>query len=155
MPHLPDTTDPERWHRYFAVECNNRAWSLAERERSGDEDREMLDAAHAAALHWRAVGSDLEQMRAGMLLAQVNALLGLGPSALSYAAEMRDYFLQQESPDWEQALAQTIFAHAARVAGARDDYRMAYEMAASALAAIVDEEDRRIVRATFDKIPPP
>ena len=38
-----------RWTRWFAIECNNRVWRLAEAtRRTSAEDDEMLHAAHAA-----------------------------------------------------------------------------------------------------------
>jgi hypothetical protein len=52
--------------------------------RSAAEDQEMLNAAHASAWHWAGVGTELNRMRATMLLAEVHALLGLGQSALAY-----------------------------------------------------------------------
>ena len=55
-------------HKYFAVECNNRAWRLSESpRRSPGDDREMLDAAHAAAFHWSKVGTEVHAARAVLL----------------------------------------------------------------------------------------
>ena len=50
MPHIPEDSDPNNWHRYFAMECNNRAWQLAVQSRTHEENLEMLNAAHAAAI---------------------------------------------------------------------------------------------------------
>jgi hypothetical protein len=63
MSNLPEDANPEHWQRYFAIEFNNRAWSLTTRPRSADEDREMLNTAHASALHWNAIGTELNRMR--------------------------------------------------------------------------------------------
>jgi len=47
MPQPPSAEELSRWHRWFAVECNNRAWQLADQaERTAAEDDEMLNAAH-------------------------------------------------------------------------------------------------------------
>jgi hypothetical protein len=147
--------DRAAWHERFAAECNNRAWELSVAPRSAAEDREMLDAAHASAWHWAKVGSELNRMRATMLLAEVHALLGMGERALADAGEMRAYFLGRESPDWEIAFSHAIFAHAAHVAGRAAEHRDAYAQAEAALAAIADDEDRAIVAATFAHVPPP
>src|SRR6478736_7451710 len=104
------------WHRRFAAAANNRAWGLSVQTRSAAEDQEMLNAAHASAWHWAKVGTELQRMRATMLLAEVHALLGLGERALAHAEEMRAYFLAQQSPDWEIAFSHAIYAHAAHVA---------------------------------------
>jgi hypothetical protein len=147
--------DPQSWHRYFAIECNNRAWDLAVRARTPEEDRELLNAAHASALHWQAAGTELNHMRARMLLAEVHALLGLGPSALDYAWEACDYFLSRETPDWEVAFMHAIYAHAAAVAGDEEGHRSAYAEAQRAIAAIADDQDRAIVLQTFNQVPAP
>jgi hypothetical protein len=50
MPQPPSAEELTRWHRWFAVESNNRAWQLADQtERTAADDDEMLNAAHAAA----------------------------------------------------------------------------------------------------------
>jgi hypothetical protein len=156
MAQLPDNPDPLAWRRYFAMECNNRAWQLSVEPRDILKDREMLNAAHGAAWHWEVVGTDLNRMRATTLLAEVHALLGHGATALAYAREMRDYFLTKgNAPDWEVALTHAVYAHAAYAAGELAAYRAAYQSAATAIAAISDEEDRAIVLKTFKQVTVP
>jgi len=156
MP-CPTDSDPQAWHRYFAIECNNRAWDLTAKQRSPAESEEMLHAAHAAAWHWAACGTELNRMRATMLLAEVHALLGFADSAVQFAKPMRDYFVAAgaDTPDWELALAHTIYAHAVYVAGDYDAHRGAYADAQTAFDAIADPDDREIVQATFDLVPSP
>ena len=148
-------TDAQRWHERFAMTCNNRAWELAVQHRTASQDREMLDAAHASAWHWSQIGTELNRMRATMLLAEVHALLDMGLSALALAEEMCSYFVAHECPDWELAFAHAIHAHAAHAVGRLAEYREAYGKAAAALHAISGEGDRKIVAQTFDQIPPP
>ncbi len=155
MPHIPESTDPKDWHRYFAVENNNRAWELAARPRTEEDDREMLNSAHASALHWDVAGTELNHMRAKTLLAEVHALLGYGSSALAYIEEVREFFLNRDSADWEIALLHTIRAHAAYVAGESDLHGSSYTEAVRAIEAIVDDEDRKIVLYTFNLIEKP
>lgn len=155
MPHIPESTNPEDWHRYFAIENNNRAWELAAQSRTEEEDREMLNSAHASALHWNVVGTELNHMRAKTLLAEVHALLGFGSSALAYVEEVREFFLNRDSADWEIAFLHTIHAHAAYVAGEFDLHGSAYAEAVRTIEAIVDEEDRKIVLSTFNLVEEP
>jgi hypothetical protein len=78
--------DISRAHRWFAVEANNRSWSLMEAASLSSADiREMIDAAHSAAWHWRTVGNPLNDLRAQSLLATVYAVAGLGEAAVRYA----------------------------------------------------------------------
>jgi hypothetical protein len=82
---VANSEDASVWHRRSAAASNNRAWDLSVQNRTTAEDREMLDAAHASAWHWSKVGTELNRMRATMLLSEVHSLLGYGPSALAYA----------------------------------------------------------------------
>ena len=115
----------------------------------------MLNSAHASALHWSRVGTELNRFRAKTLLAEVHALHGFGASALALADEVRDYFLPRDTADWEVAFVHTIHAHAAAVAGQRDLHEQSYQAAQQAIEEVADEEDRRIVRLTFAQVPPP
>jgi len=156
MPHVPEDTEPRSWHRYFAIENNNRAWDLAAQPaRTPAEAREMLNAAHAAALHWDFAGDELNHARADVLLAEVHALMGFGSSALELAERVREYFLERDPPDWELAFVHAIHAHAAAVAGETQLHARSYAAAKDAVEAIADPEDRDIVLKTFIQVPPP
>lgn len=154
-----DTVDPEelaRWTRWFAVECNNRAWRLAEAAtRTAGEDEEMLHAAHAAAHHWSKVGTELHQARATMLLGHVHALLGRGASAMAYARRSFAFVTSRDSPPWEVAFAHAILANAAAAAGDRELQGRHYAIAKDLGAALADMEEREIFDATFSAVPAP
>lgn len=137
------------------MECNNRAWQLSTQTRTPAEDQEMLNVAHTAAHHWGTLGLELNDMRARMLLAEVHALLGLGATALSLANEVRSFFANQETDDWELAFVHVIHAHAAASANDTDQHKQSYSAAVKALEAIADEEDRKIVLQTFQNVPKP
>jgi hypothetical protein len=143
------------WHRRFAAAGNNRAWDLCEQTRNQAEDKEMLDAAHASAWHWAKVGSELNRMRATLLLAEVHALLGFGHSAMAYADEMRTYFLGLQSPASEVAFVHVVHAHAASAAGETEKHRASYGLALAAIEAVSNEEEKRIVARTFRHVPKP
>jgi hypothetical protein len=156
MPKLPEDSNPESWNRYFATLANNRAWELAgQPSRSPEETAEMLDAAHTASLHWNAVGTELNRMRAKTLVVQAHVLAGLGGVAWPLAEEVRSYFLARDTEDWEIALVHSIHAHAAACAGFQDAHRNSYGAARQALDAISDPEDRGIIQNTFDQVPIP
>jgi hypothetical protein len=147
--------DPALWHRKFGAMGNNRAWALSVSSRSDAEDQEMLSAAHASAWHWSQVGTELNRMRAVTLLAEVHALRGFGRSAWAYAEQVQEYFLRVGAEPWETALVHVVHAHAASVAGEIAAHRRSYELAAVAVPAIANEEERSIVASTFSHVPKP
>lgn len=143
-------TTPKGWHRFFAVETNNLAWSLSEACTQGVPKPELLDAAHASAWHWHAVGTDENRMRSVMLLALVHARFNLGTSAWQYAEHMRDFFLaRSETPDWELALVHTIHALAARAHGNAIAFEDSRSKAERAVKSVQDPIDREIVDRTY------
>jgi hypothetical protein len=145
-----------RSHRWHAIQCNNAAWSLSElAARTAHQDAEMLDAAHAAAFHWSKVGSELQVIRAKMLLGHVHASLGHGDLALGYAHESYEYVVNHDPQDWELALAHAVLAHAAFAADERNLHHEHYARANALGDAIADPEDREIFFATFTRIPGP
>ncbi len=142
-----------RFHKHFAIECNNRAWRLSEAAQRGPaEDGEMLDCAHAAAFHWSKVGTPLQVARATMLLAHVHALLGDGRAAMRYARASFDFVASRESPAWEIAFAHAVLANAAAAAGDRATHAT-HHACARALGAALAEGDRAVFEATFRTIP--
>jgi hypothetical protein len=152
----PTDANPESWHRFFGANANNAAWALAELPGSEVDRQQLLDAAHAAAWHWQQIGTELNRMRALMLLAQAHAQAGLGRTALTFADEMRTYFQTAPStPDWELAFAHVVHAHAAWATGAKDQHAQSYAKAVEAVAAIANEEDRNIVQRVFRHLPSP
>jgi hypothetical protein len=156
---MHDTVAPEeldKWTRWFAIECNNRAWRLAEAARRTDaEDEEMLHCAHAAALHWGNAGTELHRARAAMLLGHVHALLGDGKRALHYARESFAYVMSHDSPPWEVAFAHAVLAHAAGAANERALQAKHYDVAKALGDALTDAQEKAIFDATFCVIPAP
>ncbi len=143
-------------HRWFAVECNNGAWGLTSKDkRTGDEDREMLLSACAAAFHWSKVGAPINQARAEILLAHVCSLLGKGEEALSYAQRCLDYFETNPGEDWDLAFAHSEMALASAAAGDQERHAKHYALAESQGKAIKDDEDRRVFQQEFARIPKP
>lgn len=145
----------EKKHRYFAATTNNRAWDLSIEERDAATDQEMLHAAHASAYHWSIIGTELNQMRATMLLAEVHSLLGFGTSAYKYAEKMKTYFLENDTPDWEIAFTHTIHAHAAFVYGDMSAHAQSYANAQQSIDKISKDVERDMVVKTFQHVPKP
>jgi tetratricopeptide (TPR) repeat protein len=144
----------ERAHRWFAVECNNRAWNLtAKSKRSARDNREMLLTAYAAAFHWSKIGKPINDARAELLLAHVHALLGQGDEALRHARRCLQFFRNNDGEDWDIAFAHAEMAHAAATLGDRPLHAKHYAAAQKTGQAIKDNEDRKVFFQEFARIP--
>ena len=144
----------EKWHRRFAVECNNRTWDLIDRpKRAPAEDQEMLYTAYAAAFHWSKVGKPINNARADVTLAHVHALRGEGEMALRYAQSSLTFFESNAGEDWDVAFAHAEMAFAAAVLGDADLHARHYSEAKRRGEAIQEEEDRTVFMDEFSRIP--
>lgn len=158
MP-APDPTEIRRFHRWFAVECNNRAWDLAALpSRTADQDREMLLTAFASAYHWSEVGEPVNFMRGDMLLACVHSLLGRGEQGLHYARRCLEFCeagaTKAQAADWDVAFAHLQMSLAGHAVGDGELHALHHARAA-ALGRALDEEDRKIFEEEFARVPAP
>jgi hypothetical protein len=137
-------------HRWFAIEFNNRAWDLVENEgRTADQTQEMIDAAHAAACHWQAIGTSLNAQRAEGLLATAYLKAGRAEPALRHA--QRGLALSEQNAAEETGFDRaTTLAAAARAHGLAGDVAEAERLFALATAAAekLEADDREV----FEKL---
>jgi hypothetical protein len=142
-----------RMHRYFAIQCNNAAWDLADQvELDGDGQRELLRRAYASAYHWSHAGTALNAARAELLLAHVHTLLGHGALAKANAERAQACFESGQGEDWDLAFAFAIHARAAALNG---DSRAHEELRARAVRqrlTVQDPGNRKVLDAFFAKL---
>jgi hypothetical protein len=133
-------------HRALGVELYNDAWRLLERERTPEEDDELLHQAHASAYHWlRAPECEPKnRARSEWLCSRVYAVLGRAEPALHHAE--RCLAITESAPDdmepFDLPFAYEALARAKRVDGADDEAERYEILAREAGAAITDAEDR-------------
>ena len=155
MSNTPTKEDFDKYHKWFAVECNNRGWSLACRDRTADEDLEFRNAAHGVMLHWSAVGTELHRMRALSLLAHAHASCGLGATALPWAQQCTAYFTARETEPWELAFTHMIHAQAAHAASNAAVHSSQYALAEAIIDGMPEDENKEIVMMSWPRIPTP
>lgn len=154
MTEQPTQEAVDKWHRWFAIECNNQAWTLTDKaDRTPTEDRDLLHLAYALAFHWSKVGTPLHNARAEVTLAHAHALLGHGEISLHHAQRCLAFFESNAGEDWDIAFAHAEVAHAAAVLGDAGLHAQHYAAAKAHGAAIKGDEDRRVFEEEFSRIP--
>lgn len=154
MP-LPDQDQIDKMHRYFAVECNNRAWELTEQAtRTPEESRELREVAHATAYHWSKVGGEINNMRARTLLAEVAAHEQDGARALQLATECSQYFENgcPESTEWDRAFSTLELAYASAINGRTEEVASLLEKAAARGEQLAEKGDRKFFKDSHQRI---
>jgi hypothetical protein len=137
-------------HRWFAVEFNNRAWELVEQpDRTAEEAVEMIRAAHAAAIHWQAVGTPVHAQRAENLLATAYLKAGHAEPALAHAQRGLS-LCEQNGPSqtsFDRATTLMAAAKAFNLAGQGSEALPLIMQALAEADLLADDE-----RAVFDKL---
>ena len=154
--------EPSEAHHWFAVEFNNEAWDLLEKEnRSVEESDRLLHLAHAAWIHWKAVGVKLNEQRAECLLAfarSENHDEAIQQSALKSALRARRLLGEtSEATPFDTAMTHAALARS-RAISAGDSARDASEALATAVkfaARIPSAEDRDYFQTFLDRFVEP
>ncbi|MFO7680083.1 MAG: hypothetical protein R6X34_08530 [Chloroflexota bacterium] len=123
--------------------------------RTPEEDDEMLQAAHTALYLWTAVDDVKAQAHAAQLVAHVYALLGMGSEASRYQSKSQPIFFGEGAQPWEAALAHVVTANVAAANKESMAHSEHYRKAVALVAALPDPEDRQILEAMLNVIPPP
>jgi hypothetical protein len=136
----------EEAHRTFGVAANNRAWELLGTEtRTPDQERELVDAAHASLWHWRHAGTRLNEQRGEWLVSHVYAVLGDGAAALAHAERCRELTEAGALEGFDLAYSCEAMARAHAARGDVDDATGWRERAVAVVATVADDEDRAIL----------
>ncbi len=73
-------------HRFFAADFFNKCWDLIDKKnRTPDEDLQMIHLAHASRAHWEAVGNPVNHAVGEWQISRVYAILNRPQEALYYA----------------------------------------------------------------------
>jgi len=147
--------DSKAGHHWFAVECNNEAWAIAEaKSRTAGDIERMIHAAHAACYHWQHAGKLLNHLRAEQLLTVAYLVAARPESAMRHAKRMLELDEQagnDRSPfDIACTLAWSALAH--RLNGSEDDAATLAERFGSACEDLASEPDRKFLREFYDRL---
>jgi hypothetical protein len=132
-------------HRQLGVDLYNDTWRLLEKERTTEEDDQLLHQAHASTYHWLQAPECEQKNRARgeWICARVYAVLGRAEPALYHAERCRA--IVESNPEnmdvFDLPFAYEALARAHLVGGAKDEAERYERAAREAGAAMTDTED--------------
>jgi len=143
----------ELTHRGMAARNYNYCWELLKRDRTDDEDLELLEVAFASRHHWRAQADAAEQIAvADWMVSRCFADLGDGPLAVRFATAALASE-PDDAPVWMRASFQEGLA---RAHAANGDQRGRDEAAARASELLADEpseKNRELIAEQLASVP--
>jgi hypothetical protein len=136
-------TQDQKYHRKFAVDLFNYAWTLLEKpERTREEDDTMLNAAHASRLHWEMVGKPVNLVRGEWQISHVYCVLSRIEPALYHARRCLEICNEQSISDFDLAYAYEALARAYSIAVRPIECKYYIKLAMQAGQQIAKPEDR-------------
>jgi len=100
-------------HRQLAVDLFNDTWSLLDnKERTNQQDEEMVHAAHASRHHWGIVGTEKNKARGEWQIARVYAALERFVSSAHHAQLYMDACVEHSFDYWDLPFAYEGLARA-------------------------------------------
>jgi len=142
---MPEMSATEReFHRKIAKQCFNNTWDLLEKkDRTGEDDKQMLLLTHTSRYHWGLIG-DASNLAVGeWRVARVYAELKESDSSLLFAKSSLDLCLKNKLTD----LLSSAYEGMARAYASAHDSQRARDYIAKAreeLESVKDKEDRAI-----------
>jgi hypothetical protein len=156
---MPGTSNPEtEFHRKIAKQCFNGTWDLLDKKnRTPEEDRQMLLLAHTSRYHWAFVGNASNLVVGEWQISRVYASLKQAEPSLLFAKSALDLCIKNKLSD----LLPSAYEGMARGYATANDNQQARDYIAKArkeLELIKDKEDRKLfadqISETEALIPP-
>ena len=131
-------------HERLAAETFNEVWTLIDRdERTADENRLMINTAHASLYHWKHGGEPLNFQRGEWMLARVYCIQNMPESALFHAKVCLSITEDHAIEDFDRSFAFEAMARASASAGDTKrcaEFRRKAEESASGISKAEDRE---------------
>lgn len=141
-------------HKKFAVDLFNFVWILLDkRDRTREEDDEMVHAAHASRFHWGEIGTPLEFERGEWQISRVYSVLNRHQPALYHANRCLETCKENNIGDFDIAFAYEAMARAYAVAGIKTDCENYIKLAKEAGKQIKSKEDRDYFFSELETVP--
>ncbi len=141
------------WHRKQAVENFNKTWDLMEKkDRTHEEDLEMIHTAHASRFHWGVVGEALNFARGEWQISRVYSLLKMSDSALLHGNQSLTLCLENHIGNFDLAFAYEAVARGYQVKGDENKMEEYYSLALEAAQLITKKEDKEYFISELNSI---
>jgi hypothetical protein len=142
---MPETSEQElEFHRKIAKQCFNSTWDYLEKKnRTAEEDRQMLLLAHTSRYHWGVIGNSANLAVGEWQVSRVYADLKQSDASLLFAKSALDLCLRNKLTD----LLPSAYEGMARAYASAHDKQQARDYVVKAregLESIKDKDDRAI-----------
>ncbi|MBN1754904.1 hypothetical protein JW877_01690 [bacterium] len=131
-------------HQAFAAGLFNQCWELLEKEDRSEEDtRKLINAAHASLYHWSRIGKPINLQRGEWMISHVYSVMHRSEPALYHARNCLKLTREHDFKDFDLAYAYEAMARASAANDDRDEFTKYFKMAEEAAEQIAKEGDNK------------
>lgn len=135
----------EKMHKKLAIDLFNATWGLIDKkDRTIEEDDEMIHSAHASRYHWGKVGNPVNFLRGEWQVSRVNAILKRAEPAIYHAQRCLDICLEHNIGDYDIAWAYEALARAYSIKGDKDKVDEYLKLSKETGEKIAKKEDKEL-----------
>ncbi|MFX0028705.1 MAG: hypothetical protein ACFE8B_05820 [Candidatus Hermodarchaeota archaeon] len=147
---MSETTETAslKLHEKLAKDTFNKTWDfLDQKDRSKEDDLNMLYSAHASRYHWGVLvdegkGTALNLQRGEWMLSHVYTILERGEPALFHAKICLDLTENHNIEDFDLAFAYEAIARASALVKNENDFKKFFKLAKEAAEKIKKKDDK-------------
>ena len=147
------TNEQTQTHKEFAANCFNKTWDLIDKkDRSKEEDREMVHTAHASLYHWMQIGTPLEFARGEWQVSRVYSLLNMSQSALYHAMASLHLCMENDIKGFDLAFGYEAVARAYKLLGDDKNKQKHIDLALEYAKNVEDAGDKEYTLSEINSI---
>ncbi len=110
--------EDKKIHEKFGKSLFNRTWELMDKkDRTPEEDMEMIHSTHASAYHWAQIGEPINFQRGEWQISRVYSVLNHPLACLFHAQKCLEITKQNDIKDFDLAFAYEAMARAHAISG--------------------------------------
>ncbi|MHA1125794.1 MAG: hypothetical protein ACTSO7_05395 [Candidatus Heimdallarchaeota archaeon] len=138
-----ELSEEEKMHKKLAINLFNATWGLMDKkDRTKEEDDEMIHSAHASRFHWGKVGNHIHFERGEWQISRVYSVLKMVEPAIYHGQRCLDICLENKIGDFDIAFAYESLARAYAIKDEKDKVGEYKKLAKEAGEKIAKKEDK-------------
>jgi len=140
-------------HRKIAIDTFNKTWEYIEKkERSMEQNLEMIHLAHTSRYHWGFAGNELNKARGEWQISRVYSILNLGESAIYHAKASHKIIVENKYDDFDKVFAFEALAFAHKVLGNEEEKEKYKQLGYNELENVKKKGDRDYCKSELDNL---
>jgi len=141
---MSEKMSESEFHEKMAKDLFNKTWNLIEKkDRTPEEDMEMIHSAHTSSYHWYQIGKPINFQRGEWQISRVYAILKQSEACMYHAKRCMELTEEHKIQGFDLAFAYEAMARGNSISGVAQEKEKYLKLAKEAVEKIEDKEDKK------------